>query len=62
MFDFDNDGDFDLDDIIEADVRYGLFEEDDRIFERQLKYNKKKSEQITLGDVLKCFGFGKGNK
>ena len=25
MFDFDNDGDFDLDDIIEADIKYGLF-------------------------------------
>ena len=27
MFDFDNDGDFDLDDIVEADIVYGLFSE-----------------------------------
>ena len=29
MFDFDNDGDFDLDDIIEADITLGLFSEDE---------------------------------
>ena len=27
MFDFDNDGDFDLDDIVQADIAYGLFGE-----------------------------------
>ena len=27
MFDFDNDGDFDLDDIVQADIVYGLFGE-----------------------------------
>ena len=26
MFDFDNDGDSDLEDLIEADIEYGLFE------------------------------------
>lgn len=25
MFDLDNDEDFDLDDVIEADIKYGLF-------------------------------------
>ena len=27
MFDFDDDGDFDLDDIVQADIAYGLFSE-----------------------------------
>lgn len=28
MFDFDNDGDFDLEDVVEADIMLGLFSED----------------------------------
>ena len=29
MFDFDNDGDFDLEDIVETDIALGLFSEDE---------------------------------
>lgn len=29
MFDFDNDGNFDLDDVIEADIELELFSEDE---------------------------------
>ena len=29
MFDFDNDGDFDLEDLIEADISVGLFSENE---------------------------------
>ena len=27
MFDFDNDGDFDLDDIVQVDIKYGFFKQ-----------------------------------
>lgn len=30
-FDFDHDGDFDLMDLVEADIQYGLFENDDKL-------------------------------
>ena len=36
------DDDFDFDDIIEADIEYGLFEEDDKI---QKKLNQKKNQK-----------------
>ena len=37
MFDFDNDGDFDLEDLIEADIEYGLFEEDGKVIDFKRK-------------------------
>lgn len=45
------DDDFDFDDIIEADIEYGLFEEDDKI---QKKLNQKKNQkQKVFGIFLK---------
>lgn len=44
MFDFDDDSDFDLMDIVEADIQYGLFEEDAKIlYQKKEKDRKKKS-------------------
>lgn len=37
FFDFDHDGDFDLQDLIEADIQYGLFEEDDKLARKYYK-------------------------
>ena len=43
MFDFDDD-EFGLDDLIEADIQYGLFEEDAKIlYQKKEKDRKKKS-------------------
>ena len=43
MFDFDDD-EFGLDDLIEADIQYGLFEEDAIIlYQKKEKDRKKKS-------------------
>ena len=39
MLDFNNDGDFDLQDLIEADIHYGLFVDDDKIVNQQYKKN-----------------------
>ena len=51
MFDFDNDGDFGLMDLVEADIEYGLFEEDDKI---QKKLTKKKNQkQKSFWDIFK---------
>ena len=46
MFDFDNDGDFGLMDLVEADIEYGLFEEDDKI---QKRLTQKKNQKKFLG-------------
>ena len=43
MFDFDNDGDFDLIDLVEADIEYGFFEEDDKIQKKLTQRKIKKS-------------------
>ena len=51
MFDIDNDGDFDLEDLIEADIEYGLFEEDYKITNRVIK--KKNQQQKTFWDIFK---------
>ena len=48
MFDFDGDNDFDLEDLIEADIKFGLFE-DDEIVKKALEQKKKKS----FWDILK---------
>ena len=51
MFDFDNDGDFDLMDLVEADIEYGLFEEDDKIAKQ---INKKKNQnKKSFWDIFK---------
>ena len=42
MFDFDNDGDFDLQDLVEADIQYGLFEEDEKFINSPQKARNKK--------------------
>ena len=47
MFDFDNDGDFDLMDIVESDIQYGFFEEDDKIANLRIKKQVKKKKQKT---------------
>lgn len=46
MFDFDDDGDFDLIDLIEANIQYGLFEDEDKTYNKysdKKQLNKKKS-------------------
>ena len=44
-------GDFYLDDLIESDIEYGLFEEDDKI---QKKLTKKKNQkQKSFWDIFK---------
>lgn len=42
MFDFDNDGDFDLQDLVEADIQYGFFEEDEKVVNKQRNSKYKK--------------------
>ena len=46
MFGFDDD-DFGLDDLIEADIQYGLFEDDDRMVLIQEYQNKKRLSLIN---------------
>ena len=45
MFDFNDDGEFGLDDLIEADIQYGLFEEDEKAYIRKLKKAEKRKKQ-----------------
>ncbi|MBQ4124268.1 hypothetical protein IJD44_11200 [bacterium] len=49
MFDFDNDGDFDLMDIVESDIQYGFFEEDDKIANLRIKKQVKNKKQKVSG-------------
>lgn len=49
MFDFNNDGNFDVMDLIEADIEYGLFEEDNKYPNQQIK----KPKQKTFWDIFK---------
>lgn len=58
FFDFDHDGDFDLQDLIEADVKYGLFRDDEKELEelenKKVVKTRKKSQlqsQKNLGDI-----------
>ena len=51
MFDFDNDGDFDLMDLVEADIEYGLFEEDGKITNKIIK--KKNQKTKSFWDIFK---------
>lgn len=51
MFDFDNYGDFDLMDLVEADIEYGLFEEDDKIAKQIIK--KKNQNKKSFWDIFK---------
>lgn len=55
MFDFDHDGDFDLMDLVEADIQYGLFEEDDKLANRDYKKTpqKQKQEIKSFWDIFK---------
>ena len=39
-FEFDDFGD-----LIEADIQYGLFEDNDKILDRQIRYQHKKQKQ-----------------
>lgn len=58
MFDFDDDNDFDLEDLIEADIKYGLFE-DDEIIKKAPEQKKKKSfwdiSKLRLGRCPSLF-------
>ena len=45
MFDFDDDGDFDLMDLVEADIQYGLFEDEDKIHNKYIHKKKLKPKQ-----------------
>ena len=47
MFDFDNDCDFDLMDLVEADIEYGLFEEDDKITNKIIKKKNQKTKKVA---------------
>ena len=47
MFDFDNDGDFDLDDIIEADVQYGAFDDEKPIVKNTRKTDEQKTSSMN---------------
>ena len=56
MFDFDHDGDFDLNDMIEADIQYGFFEDDEKELKRQDRKNlqkrvSKKTENSHSGNI-----------
>jgi len=55
MFDFDHDGDFDLMDLVEADIQYGLFEEDNkRANSYSKKYKEKQQKEIkSFWDIFK---------
>ena len=55
MFDFDHDGDFDLMDLVEADIQYGLFEEDDKFANRYSKEYKAKPQKVikSFWDIFK---------
>lgn len=51
MFYFDNDDDVDLIDLVEADIEYGLFEEDDKITNKIIK--KKNQKTKSFWDIFK---------
>lgn len=53
MFYFDDE--FGLDDLIEADIQYGLFEEDDKkLFQKKMNTTKKKQQKLkSFFDFLK---------
>ena len=50
MFDFDDD--FGLDDLIEADIQYGLFEDDAPLKNRQKKESVKSKNSISKKQAL----------
>ena len=50
MLNFDDD--FGLDDLIEADIEYGLFEDDDKKLKQKIKKPKKK-EKKNFWDVFR---------
>ena len=52
MFDFDDDNDFDLDDLIEADIQYGLFEDDEKI---KIPPKKQQKEIKSFWDIFKPY-------
>lgn len=47
-FDFD-----DLEDLVEADIQYGLFEEDDKLANRNYKKTPQKQEIKSFWDIFK---------
>ena len=53
MFGFDDD-DFGLDDLIEADIQYGIFEEDNKFVKNQIKYqpNKQKKDRNNFWNIF----------
>ena len=56
MFDFDNDGDFDLMDIVESDIQYGFFEEDDKITNLRIK-KQVKNKKLKVSGVYSNFNY-----
>ena len=54
MFEFDDD--FGLDDLIEADIQYGLFEDDDKLVMQQIKsQQKQKKKKKSFWDIFKPY-------
>lgn len=51
MFDFDDE--FGLDDLIEADIKYGLFEEDEKKLHQTKKKAEKNKKQKSFLDIFK---------
>ena len=45
----------DLEDLIEADIQYGLFEDDDKFVKKQITYqlNKQKKDKNNFWDIFK---------
>ena len=43
----------DLEDLIEADIQYGLFEDDDKVVQQQPQPKKKKAEIKSFWDIFK---------
>lgn len=45
----------DLEDLIEADIQYGLFEDDDKIVNKQFKYqpNKQRKDNNNFWNIFK---------
>ena len=53
FFDFDHDDDFDLEDLIQADIQYGLFKDDNKSIQQRPKQKKKNTEIKTFWDIFK---------
>ena len=54
MFEFDDD--FGLDDLIEADIQYGLFEDDDKLVMQQIKSQQKQNKKKkSFWDIFKPY-------